>query len=521
MLRKFTAASLAALAVAMAGSAAVAQEDFRSLARTDLQTLHDTLRDNHPAAVVPGPQGDTFRAWIDRGYTEAQGQLNRVNSGDSAVYLLRSYASGFRDANINVEPSYEENVPWYAPQWPGFTTGWRNGQYVVTYVKQGVRGAPPVGAVLESCNGTPAEEYARNRLDRWEGNLELEADRVRTAPYLLWNRNNPFAGQIPGTCMFKNRPTDRRAREYTLSPINNDLAGQEAAYRATVFTPTAGRELAVETVGGRPWIHVHTLVENQGWAGFNQQLQEQAAAIRGPSGFVLDLRGADGTGYNSIARGYAVANRIWTPEFTVSRQPEAGQVIHRATPANREYFADALRRMQADPLFAYENHSVVLQTQRIVEAYDAAIAAGQQTFEVQQAASGAVVGEATSAGGANPDQPDPNAGVAAGDVANPVQGSVVVLVDGGCTAGCLDVVDLLIKLPNVRLVGNVTSADTIFIEPTSLRLPSGYADLRYGHKVWASRQRGNNQPHTPTSVYTGLPGDEVAVRAWIAGLFGG
>jgi hypothetical protein len=105
--------------------------------------------------------------------------------------------------------------------------------------------------------------------------------------------------------------------------------------------------------------------------------------------------------------------------------------------------------------------------------------------------------------------------------ANPVQGRVVVLIDGGCTGGCLDVLDLLTNLPNVTLAGAPTGADSIFIEATDLRLPSNYGDLSYGHKAWATRERGHNVPYTPQATYSGNPADEAAVRAWVSSLFAG
>ncbi|MCA3699710.1 MAG: hypothetical protein IOB84_07975, partial [Brevundimonas sp.] len=85
----------------------------------------------------------------------------------------------------------------------------------------------------------------------------------------------------------------------------------------------------------------------------------------------------------------------------------------------------------------------------------------------------------------------------------------------------LDTLDLLVRLPNVRLAGSTTATDSIFIEPTVERLPSNYSDLSYGHKAWTSRQRGNNQPFTPAQglTYTGNPSDETAVRAWVGTLF--
>ena len=493
MKRTLAAASAAVLSLTLAAGAAVAQ-DFRALAQQDLQAAHDALAANHPAVVVPGAPSEAFRSWIDAGLQDAKGRVGQVNSGDSHAYLMRYYANGFRDSNISIRPTYEGLGPYFATSWPGLTTAWRNGEYVVSYVKPGVRNLPPLGAVLVKCGDKSAAALASERLDRWEGDLTTEAGRVRTAPYLMWNRNNPFTGGVPSTCTFK---VNRRDRDFQMQPQAADAASLEAAYRATIYTPS-GAPLSIETVDGRPWINVHSFADNAGWEAFFAAVEGQIAAIRGSQGLVIDLRGADGATPNATARGYGLANRIWTPDFTVSRQPEAGSITYRATPENRQWFVEALGRMQADPQFVYNSPAVIEQTQAIVAAFDSAIGAGQASFTLPGRAS----------------VPDTGA-------ANPVAGPVVVLVDSGCSSGCLDVLDLLTRLPNVRLAGSTTGEDSIFIEPTTLRLPSNYADLSYGHKAWTTRTRGNDAPFTPAAglAYTGNATDEAAVRAWVGSLF--
>lgn len=497
MTRLLSAAAVAALLVA---AGPVVAQDFRELARQDLQAARTELAENHPAPAIGGAAAQTFNAWIDSGLEDALSKAGQATSGQSHAYLMRYYAAGFRDANISARASYDTpETRFYALSWPGVATGWRNGEYVVTHVRQGTRGAPPVGAVAVSCNGRPIEEFARTKLDLWEGDLNTEAGRRQTAPYLLWNRNNPFTGAlgVPSTCEFR---VGRRTRDYTLSPTPVVRAELEAAYRATIYTPTA-TPLSVETVDGRPWVNVHSFADDAGWDAFNPALEAQAAALRGPQGFVLDFRGASGaSNLGSSARGYGVVNRIWTPEFAQSRQPSGVDITYRATPDNRAWYAAVIERMKQDARFVYESPQVIAQTEAILAGFDAAIAAGQATFTLPAAA--AATTEAA---------------------ANPVQGPVVVLVDSACGGGCLDTLDLLSRLPNVRIAGSTTPADSIFIEQTVHRLPSNYADLAYGHKAWTSRDRGNNQPYAPSGAlaYTGDPVDEAAVRAWVGGLFGG
>jgi len=236
MSRFLSVVATAALVVAVSAGSAFAQ-DFRALARQDLQRAHDELAANHPAPAVPGAASQGFRAWLDTGLQEALALAPRVNSGDSHAYLLRYYAGGFRDSNIRVSPTFEGMGPFFGISWPGFTTGWRNGRYVVTYVKPGARGAPRVGDLVVECNAMPIEEFARAKLDRWEGNLDTEAGRVTSAPYLMWNRNNPLTAGMPSQCSFQ---TGRgRPRDLPIRPLPLVAGDLEAAYRATVYMPPA------------------------------------------------------------------------------------------------------------------------------------------------------------------------------------------------------------------------------------------------------------------------------------------
>lgn len=490
-LRLLTAAS--AFVMTLSAAAAHAQ-DFRALAPQDLAKMEEEIRQNHPAVTTPGVESQAFRNWLDTGLAQARGFAGQVNSFDSYFYLMRYYANGFRDPSVRTNATVDLLGPYYATSWAGIATGWRDGKYVVTYVQPGLRRAPAVGSVVTECNTIPIEEFAKAKLDLWEGDLNTEAGRIYSAPYLLWNRNNPFARGVPQTCKFQ--PNGRgRARDVELQIQPVTPQALEAAYRATVFMPGA-TPLAIEDVGGRPWVRVNTLSEQADWRGFNAQLESAVEGLRGPNGFVLDLRAASQDDYTSLRRAYGIANRIWSPEYTVSRQPAAEQITYRASANNRAWFADTLARMEGDAAFAAENPSVIEETRAVVAAFDAAIAAGQDTFSLEGRPAPADTG-----------------------AANPVQGPVVVLVDQGCAGACLDLLDLVGQLPNVRIVGTPTSGGSIFVETTTVRLPSNYADLLYAHKAWTGRQRGHLQPVTPSVAYTGDPADENAVKAWVATLF--
>ncbi|WP_262422652.1 hypothetical protein [Brevundimonas denitrificans] len=129
---------MSVLALGLAAQAATAQ-DWRAAAEQDLTAAREALSQNHPAAVIEAPSSARFRTWLDEGYAEAQGNLGRVNSPNAYAYLLRGYGYGFRDANISLGPTWEGREPWDAVAWANFATAWRDGAYVVTWVKDGVR----------------------------------------------------------------------------------------------------------------------------------------------------------------------------------------------------------------------------------------------------------------------------------------------------------------------------------------------------------------------------------------------
>lgn len=504
----------AASVFAMAGAAhAQSAEEWRASAQQDLQAMHDLLRDNHPALVVGG--GDArFASELEAGLTEARGRIGEVRDVLDYGYLLRGYARRMGDTNVWFEGNWQQGPLWDGVAWTNFTVGWRNGGYEVTWVKDGVRNLPPLGARLVSCDGVAAEDFARRRLDGWEGDLDIEGDRVMSAPYLFWDRGNPFIGGLPGECEFT---VGRRGRDFRITSGFATEAERRAAWVATIYTP--GTSLAVETMAGGHWIHVHDLTQN-GSEAFLAQIDSQLDALRGGN-VVIDLRGAmNGT----PSLGYALANRLWGVDYRIAQQNIAGEIVYRASPANRAYYMDVLSRMQNDAGFAYNYPGAIRRIQDLIVRFDETAAAGQQTFS-QTIAPPIPAIEAAEVEGADTETADPAAPPPAPVEAatNPMRGQVIVLVDAGCRNACLDVVDMLVAMPNVRVAGTPTGADSVHFEINRVPLPSGQGFLNYGHKTWLGRTRPSNTPHAPSAglAYTGNPVDDAAVRTWVQSLFGG
>jgi hypothetical protein len=480
--RKLAAAAAAMLATTSLASGALAQS-WRDRAAQDLQAMHDMLRDNHPAAVMDR-DNEQFRAWLAAGLADAQTKLAKVNDGPSYRYVMNYYTNGFRDANIRFLPSGRDaarTYEYYAADWTGFSTAYRNGGYYVAYVSPGTKGAPPVGARLIACDKIPAEQLAKQRLDLWEGDLTLEAEKVRTAPYLLWNRYNHNVGGSPISCDF-----DKKKR-VKLQPTFTAEEERMNAWRVAVGDQ--GEQLGLEAFGqGGFWIKMPTLEDGAQWDAFFAQIEAQRAAIRQAPIVVIDLRGAEG--YSS-ARLYGLANRLWEIDFVRQYTPTAGDIGYRVSPANRQFFNDVVANIQARGQ-SYEGE--FQDNYLLLQAFDEAARAGQQTFR----------------------RPGRTFPAPATPPTNPMAGRVVVLTDYACASGCLNGLDLLLKIPNVVHAGTgPTQADSIYIEPTFAPLPSGQGTLAYGHKAWLDRPRQSRQVYTPTLLYTGDVNDQAGIRAWV------
>jgi hypothetical protein len=507
-MRSHVAAAAAVLLIAELGASGARAQDPAAGAR-DLQAIHDQLRDNAPQAVVPNDSA-TFRAWLDKGLADSLALTGKINSPNAYGFLLRAYSGGFRDSSIDARPNWAPTPRSFAIDWPGFSTSWRDGAYWVAYDEPGVKGLPPVGAKLIDCDGVPGDKVGLDRLDRYDGDLTQEAARVRTAPWVFWGRANPFIGGHPLTCNFSGA-NGRGKRSYDLSYIVSPEADRETAYRAAA--PISDGKLSIEPWGaGRFWINVHSLAEGTAFDALMAQIDAQHAALHAASVVVIDVRGADDATQSAA---YRLANHLWEPDFVRGAWPPSTNVVFRASPGNRQYYFDIMTRLKNDPNFATDRGvwDTEHYAEAIVAAFDAAIAANQPTFSMTKTPAQIAAEAAVAAGGTA--APVSTAPASAGPAPNPMVGKVVVLTDYACTGGCLSLLDLITRIPNVVQAGNTTDTDTIFVESNTII--SGQARLTFPLKAWLDRPRASGVAYTPTPALTwkGAYSDDAGEKAWL------
>jgi|GEM_PF-67511 len=454
-------------------------EDWRKAAATDLAAMHDLLRDNAPQMFVDRDSAG-FRKWLETGYTEAQRLLPKVRDYNGYVYLLWGYGGGFRDGHLSVSGSPEHH------KWPGFATAWADGAYVVSMQSASAKDQlPPLGAKLLGCDGKSAEDIARARLDRYDGNLDLYGGRAGSAFLLLFDLGNPFVEPLK-TCRFQG-PSG--VEDYALSYRHMDRNDLK-------FPKSPRAKFGLTKIAPKVWcIGIPAMSDALAWPSLYADIARHLDAIRDSDRLIIDLRG-NGGGNGMYA--WEVAKRLWGESVVDHYQPFLGPIVYPATPVLRQAMADLIRDLRKESLAGKIPQDAVTKEETLLAQLDKAIAEGRKLI---------TQGTETAPVRGNPPL-------------NPMNAQVFLVTDHACFSACLDLMDRFAALPNVYHAGTQTGADTIFMEGEMHQLPSGQEYLRYGHKAWVKRPRGSNVPYTPVPslTYRGDLADEAAFERWLAAI---
>ena len=460
---------------------ALTPDQWRAAARQDIEAIHDTLRDNAPFMVVDRDSAG-MRRWLETGRTEALADLPKVTDGRGYYYVLARYVGGFRDGHIGLRLA-SGAIKGRMPDWPGFAMAWRNNRYEVGWVQPGQEAAaPPVGAVLVSCDGQPAEALAQARLDRLFGDMTQEAQRSAIAFQLLRDYHYPVP--TPAACSFRTA-----AGEKTWTLTWSTPAGETVDTAAkALFAPRA--RFGVDRWGKDAWwIGAPTMTGEDNWKALYAAVDANLAALRSAPVVVIDLRGNGG---GNSAFGDRLARKLFGDTVVDAHEVVWGDLVFQSGPLSRKWAADAVVAAKDNPDWLAEMKP-----------------------EAEKLAAAPLGSKVLIPADATP--PAPKAAPQ-----SPMKGKVVVLVDHACFSACLDTLDVFTRLPGVKLAGVETGADTIFMDGMGAPLPSGRATLGFGIKAWAQRVRGSNVPYKPEAglQYDGSLADEAGLKTWLAGKLG-
>ena len=490
-MHKMLTSILAASAVLALSAPALAQEaadvpapaDYGQALREDATAFHAMIADSHPGPV--DPENPDFRARLDGGLQTALVRAETAQTYEDWFFALQAFAASFDDGHLGLSQYAPMGHEWRR-RWPGFLTVLRGETPEVAFSQGGER--PPVGARLISCDGRDAEALAAELLGQGAGRWSLRSRRVALSSSLFVDAHDPYV-TLPQTCVFE-ADGRRRSWDLTWAPMS-DAESDEAFAAASSPRHTTG--IGLRAIDGGYWVEMGSFhpdastEEGARLTALHEQIVANADAIRAADVVVFDLRGNNG---GSSTWSSEIANVLWGQAWIADRVQGSDGVDWRVSPANLAAVVEYQQMFSGNPEIA---DYLGLMVTGLTEA----IERGETLWRQPDLEEG---GEAAA-----PDGPATTA----------MRARTYVLTDYGCASACLDAVDVLMAA-GATVIGQETSADTLYMETRSEALPSGRAQAHLPMKVYRGRARGNNETVVPTHAWTGDMSDTPALEAWVA-----
>jgi hypothetical protein len=457
-----------------------AEPAWRQMARADLAFVRDTIAQHHPGPV--DADNPAFSAWFEEGYRQALGRVDEVRGFGAYQHVLRFYVQGFADEHLNL--NFWLDFRWHP--WAGIVLAWNGAAFEVRRTADDV--ALAAGAILESCDGHPAETLWQTNVVPFYARAELPANRFRHAARLLLGNGNPLV-ERPARCTFLLEE----------GPVEVELQWRNASAEG----------LRRELTGGEPRpavAHLRNFGENGAWIGlpsFSPQ-GEAAEAMKSALAGLADYRNASFIVVD--VRGNSGGSSYWSEPFVRALYGDAyfEQLRFRLRQDQKEVYVD--HRVSADNLAHFESLRPMILEQAgedsdmyryfdgLVRGMSAALAGGEPLFRVH-------------AGAFELAEPPAAAPL--------FHGRIIYLTDNVCVSACLDFSDLVLALPRVTHVGQPTSADTTYMEVRDAILPSNNGTLNFATKVYRGLSRGVEGYYAPQIPFIGDVADTPRVEAWV------
>jgi len=467
-----------ALVCAAVTSAAAQRADmaaqWREITRGDIEAAYQLLIEDHPA--LSQTINDTaFRARLDAGRALALQRAEQVQTIEGYFATMAGFANVAGDKHIWWRSPYMASTV----NWPGLIMTRRGGSYVVFSHDGATEGESLVGAVLRSCDGVSADDFAAAKLGGFSAVWSVEAQRIQRAPTLFIDSGNPFVLR-PSECRFQR---DRRTIVHTLQW--REVARMELA---ALVRPALNRGAAgygVRSFNGGMWISLQGL--DDAAAPVVAAVREQQTALRAAPIVVLDMRGNGG---GNSDYGTQIARALFG-EARFNHQYNGGgedcSTVWRVSPRNLATMRSYVSR------FAESNPDFSRGMQEMVERGERAAAEGREF-------TGPVTcGSDRAADGTPPSQAS--------------AGRIVLLTDNTCFSSCLIVADMFRRLGALH-VGQATDAATHYFEVREERLPSGlsFFSTLQAFSPMTPAQMG---PYEPELRYDPDIANTEALEAWI------
>lgn len=456
---------------------------WRDLTLADVEAAYSIIARNHPAAAVAA--GDSaFRQTLARARAAAQGRAREVTTYEGWLATLRAFAVAFDDPHISLGPRLSPGTT----RWPGFVVTRVGGATVVASRDSTDTSLPAPGAILVSCDGIAADQYARTRLGVFRGIWDVASQRVRNTPLLLVDDGNPFLPPA-SQCIVRENGADRtielRWRSIQLIPLQERL--REAS-------PVGYAGFDVRRVGDGWWIGIQSL------GGRVQAVLDTVVAhvaeIRSAPWVVVDVRGNGG---GNSEWGNRLAIELVGQERTAASMRRAERTFEsgmcgtswRASADVEETLEGYIRDMGPRMGEASTN-----QWKRDLDSVRVARSQGRELA------------------------PQPRTCLPAnennGDIALPaplMKGKLILLTDHACFSSCLMLAGLFRAIGALH-VGEGTDFSTRYMEVRGFPLPSGLGSFSTLQRAGFGlpMRLGPFEPEIP---YPGRMDDSRAIEGWI------
>jgi hypothetical protein len=450
---------------------------WRALTQIDVEAAHKLLLDNHPAAT-PEARDPFFPNALRKAYAEARARAAKVTNYPGYVATLGEFANAMGDGHIWSHPLYVPNII----EWTGLMTVKRGPNWVVASEDRDIVGEDVTGARINSCDGVPIDDFARDTLGRYQRVWSVEAMRVLAAPRLLVDEGNPFVKR-PSACVM-----EKDSAQHTIT-LNWEKISR-ATFLASITGVTGKAGYGVREVGSGYWIAIEQLGSKA--QAVVDVAKAQAEQLRNAPYVVLDLRG-DGGGSDNYGR--ELADILYGKAYAAARIGEGEQdttcpTVWRASPENiRAVDATSQQQIRAGMTFEAKN-------------YSEGVVAMRAALKGHHGLTGSPV--------CTPPQNTP----VATDAKSLLHGRMIVLTDSVCFSSCINVVEYFKKL-GATLVGQMTGADTHFSEVREITLPSGLSTFSTLQAIMPDAPRSIG-PFAPDIPYDGDISDTAALEKWIA-----
>lgn len=465
------AAAVAGPAAAQPAPTAAGHAPWVEMTRQDLRFIRDTLSQSHPAGAEAN--NAQLNQQVTSGLTAAEADAASVASYFDYRRALRRYVNGFNDGHVGL--SFLLSAPSF---WPGFAVAkGADGQVVVARAEEDAGVAS--GQRLVSCDGKTVDQLLTERIDPYYWNREIPHERDFLLGRLFVADN---AAEITRTCRFQGSAGETEV-QLKWRPAEPALAEELRSGR----DPEAKFEL--RQVAGiwlvrLPTFTRHTAEEVAEIRELIDELKNRAPELR-QGIVVLDVRGNWG---GNSSWGDEIVDVLWGPGWTqYVRSRFDSTTDWRVSQANIGAVEANSRTLRAAG-----QEAAAASNDRLREDLTRALAQGQAT--VRREARPQPIGRTPP---------------------NLITGRVFLLTDPVCASACLDLADVVTRLPNAMHVGFPTSADTIYMENTSLPLPSRLGRFNYPMKAYRNRVRGNNRWYEPAIRWPGGPMTPEAIAQWV------